>query len=490
MVLCRRALWAVAGVACLCCGARGAAATDLSDGRRIILQRGLQIQSLGFVDSTPLPPANYSTWAGAHFTTFSSWYDTNSEKKLAWTMPWSRWMRTDGTNPLTNNETTQHLSEMVSLQYGDELNQDTTGTLDAATTNTIATTFASWHQQYGSDFLAYTNFGANNASKSLTPAALANFQQAANPDMLMFDAYPRQLVTMSTWYTETAKYRAAGIAGNDGTGNKPIPYGQYLDLYRTSYTATLPSESFVRLQEFGSWAFGYTFLSAFVYNKPNNTGVYPTLFSADGDGSPTAVYDQVAEANRQSLNLGPALVRLRSSDVRMIPGSGKSLPSGVAGWAVGAGGSSFMTSITNVTSPGGAPSASYGDTLVGYFEPLLADNSDFPFADGTHFMLVNGSTSGSAAGSAQWYHLTFDFGSSGFDSLQLLNRDTGSVSLVPLTHLTGSQYALDWNLEGGTGDLFRFSNSSSVPEPSPLATAALALVANGFLVRRSRRPQR
>lgn len=28
--------------------------------------------------------------------------------------------------------------------------------------------------------------------------------------------------------------------------------------------------------------------------------------------------------------------------------------------------------------------------------------------------------------------------------------------MVPLTHLGGSHYSLDWSLEGGTGDLFRF----------------------------------
>src|SRR5678815_2244129 len=107
-------------------------AYDISPGRQIILDRGLQLQSLGFVDSTPLAPSSYTSWAGANFTTFSSWYDTNSEKKLAWTMPWSRWMRTDGTNPLTSNEINQHLGELVNLQYGDELNQNLDGTLDPA----------------------------------------------------------------------------------------------------------------------------------------------------------------------------------------------------------------------------------------------------------------------------------------------------------------------------------------------------------------------
>src|SRR5207249_4490501 len=221
-----------------------------------------------------------------------------------------------------------------------------------------------------------------------------------NPDMLMFDAYPRQFVTLNTWYAEMQKYRVAGLAGNDGSGQKPIPYAQYLDLYRTSYGASQPDESFVRLQEFASWAFGYTFVTAFVYNKPNNATVFPTMFSSDGDGAPTAVYDSVAEANRQSLNLGPALVRLTSSDIRMIPGTGHALPAGISGWAPGAGGNNYITNITPITGPGGAISTNYGDALIGYFEPLLTDNSAYLFADGTHFMIVNAASTGTATGKA------------------------------------------------------------------------------------------
>ena len=453
-----------------------AVGADLSLGRQILLDRGLQIQSLGFVTSTPAPPTDFSLWSSAHFTTFNSWNDSNSEKTLQWTMPWSRWMKTDGSNPLTNNELTKHLSEMVSLQYGDELNQ-AAGGLDAGTINTMAATFADWHSQYGNNFLAYTNFGANNAAKSMTPAGLATYMQAAKPDMLMFDAYPRQYVTLSTWYTEMQKYRIAGLGGIDGTGAKPIPYAQYMDWYRGSYTDSQPGESFVRLQEFASWAFGYTFVTGFIYNKTNNVTVYPTMFASDGDSQPTEVFDEVAEANRQSLNLGRTLVRLVSSDVRMIPGTGHTLAPGLAAWAPGAGGNSYITGITPVKQAGGSPSTSYADVIIGYLEPLLDDNSDDPFADGTHFMIVNGASNGAAADKAQWYHLTFDFGGTGFDSLQRLSRDTGEVELVPLTHLTASQYSLDWNLEGGTGDLFRFWNSS-VPEPGPvwLAASCAALI--------------
>ncbi|HVV01026.1 MAG TPA: hypothetical protein VHH88_06660, partial [Verrucomicrobiae bacterium] len=338
-------------------GAKKASGFELSNGRRVMLERGLQIQSLGFISSTPAAPTNFSTWNAAHFTAFNSWNDRNSEKILGWTMPWARWIKTDGGNPLTANETNQHSTELVSLQYGDELNQDGAGTIDPDTMAAMSQAYASWRSLVGTNFLAYSNFGANNASKSMTPYGLAEYMQSTMPDMLMFDAYPRQYVTLSTWYAEMQKYRLAGIAGIDGSGRRPIPYAQYLDLYRGSYSASLPDEAFVRLQEFASWAFGYTFVTAFVYNKPNNVTVYPALFSSDGDSTPTAVLAQLTEANRQSLNLGPALVRLTSSDLRMIPGSANSLPAGIPLWSRGAGGSAFITSIVPITGPGGNTSS-------------------------------------------------------------------------------------------------------------------------------------
>jgi hypothetical protein len=108
-----------------------------------------------------------------------------------------------------------------------------------------------------------------------------------------------------------------------------------------------------------------------------------------------------------------------------------------------AGGNAAAASIIPIQQPGGGNSSSYNDVFVGYLEPLRAGNDDYPFAGGTHFMIVNGASTGTAVGQAQWYHLAFDFGASGFDSLQKLSRDTGRIEFVPLTHLTGSQYSVD-----------------------------------------------
>ena len=58
----------------------------------------------------------------------------------------------------------------------------------------------------------------------------------------------------------------------------------------------------------------------------------------------------------------------------------------------------------------------------------------------------------------QQIRVDFDFTSSGIDSLQRLNRLTGEVETVALIHDGGTKYHLDLELDGGTGDLFKFDD--------------------------------
>ena len=83
-------------------------------------------------------------------------------------------------------------------------------------------------------------------------------------------------------------------------------------------------------------------------------------------------------------------------------------------------------------------------------------------------MIVNGlsDATGSAADCRQQIHLAFDFGTSGINSLLRLSRDTGQVEEVALVHGSGSQYSLDLNLDGGTGDLFKFNNGGMFVVPN------------------------
>ena len=458
------------------CHAASDAAGDyvLSRGRQLLLDHGLQIQSLvhpqGFSD--------IELWKSANFSTYDFWEWTNLEvlQQLPANQQWARQYE-------ANNPDTKYLSEgeltrkntLVRYQYGDELTED--DLLSPARLSDMAATYAEWRQLYP-NAIVHTN------SDTQVPAsALATYMQAAQPDMVMFDYYPQFSFPASdrmAWYSAMQTYRLAGLAGNDGTSTAPIPYAQFLNLFRGSYEEPNASESFVGLQQFASWAFGYTLVDGFIYThigSPVET-LAAVMFDTEDDSSPNEGFDYVQETNRLSHNVGPALVRMISTDIRMIPGRNGSLPnplpSGLSAWSAGTANTGdyadYITSIQPTVSQGGANDTTYSDVLIGYFDPLLSDNSGATFVDGLHFMIVNGSATGMALQSAQWYHLTFDFADSGFDSLVQLSRDTGQVDLVSLTHLSGSTYYLDLNLPGGMGDLLGFWDSRNplptMPDPS------------------------
>jgi hypothetical protein len=479
------------------CSVHDAAAYELSRGRQILLNQGLQLHSLVYTHD-PALFSDMDLWDSANFTAFNFFFYRTSS--LLPYLPADKefgvvsHLNFPATTFLDANEM-PYANRLVAYQYADEM-----GTIseDPALLSDMKATFAEWRNRYP-NVLAYTNSSANE----LNAAQLASYMQAAEPDMISVDRYPgysfnnpTSATARSFWYATMQKYRLAGLAGIDGTGTKPIPYAQYLELFRYEYNQAKPSESFVRLQQNASWAFGYTFTNAFVYNQfgPVEQGTLPTMFDAPGDTAPNVVFNYVKETNRQSLNLGPALVRLVSTDVFMIPGTGKTVTdTGLAQWSANAGSTNsytdYLTSISPTTSQGGATDFFFNDILIGYSEPLLSDNTGATFADGLHFMIVNGSASGTAAQSAQWYRLTFDFLSSDFNSLVRLSRDTGEVELVPLTHLGGSLYRLDLNLPGGTGDLFAYWNSSdplpTIPEPA--SSGILAVLVSAALLKRNTR---
>jgi len=482
-----------------CTAVDAAGPYTVSRGRQILLDRGLQLQSLVMPNQPKVPASpglsDTAQWLSANFTTINLWQSWNSFNQplmasLDSLQPGTPWSRTSAQYGDLYEDELPRVADFVSFQYKDEQPQT------PEVLNEERAFFAYWKYAYPNT-IAHTNF----SYQQLDAAGLASYMSYTKPDMLMFDFYPSfffsnppDTSSRETWYSTMRLYRTAGLAGIDGTGTEPIPYAQYLANFRSSYSAQLPSESFVRLQQNASWAFGYTFTTSFVYNEYTLGGTTtPVMFNSIGDSDPNNVFDYVTEANRQSQNLGPALTRLVSTGIFMTPGSSRSLTgTDLTAWSAGAGSTAnftdYITSITPTVSAGGAADTTFEDILVGYFEPLLADNTGATFADGLHFMIVNGdagtvgtSTVGGslASASAQWYQLTFDFTGSTFDSLVRLSRATGAVEAVPLTFLGGFNYSLDLNLEGGTGDLFAFWDSS---DPLPTIPPLSALMAGSTAV--------
>ena len=460
-----------------------------SRGRQLILDHGLQIQGQNSLRGYTAP-LNIERWLDANFTTINFQYLGGSSHtallgQMADATAWGRWATEKSWLP---GEAT-FAENCVSIQYLDEIYPFNPGVLED-----MAEGFAEW-RVLAPNALTYTGFYGNQVSAS----QLNTFMVTARPDMLMYDHYPGYHATRESWYAEMQKYRTTALKGYDGTGSQPIPYGQYMQAFRTSYSEPLPSETFIRRQQFASWAFGFSFVSHFVYSDvvwpppPAESEVVPVMFFSPGDTDPTPMFDYIAETNRQSRNLAPALERLVSTDIRMIVGKANGVAnpsiSGISTWTEGSqntsGYTDFITDIVPLGQDYTNPDYNnYSDTLVGYFRPLLADNTGYTFADGLCFMIVNGAGNESgldipvdaggnpdpdamAASTAEalgeWYHVAFDFADSDIDSLVRLSRDTGETEIVPLTHYADSVYYFTLYLPGGTGDLFAFWDSSTEP---------------------------
>jgi autotransporter-associated beta strand protein len=188
-------------------------------------------------------------------------------------------------------------------------------------------------------------------------------------------------------------------------------------------------------------------------------------------------YDQFKESSRQSMNLGPALTRLISysngpagggtsivrgrdslGNLNLIPNSWKDFNVNDA-----PPNQQYLAGVSAVnlgTKNNGHP----GDVYIGFFNPLHASFGN-PVGT-TYFMITNGlgaylqDPTLLTSDTIQQITLDFNFGASGINSLQRLNRDTGLVEVLPLTHISGDHYRYIFNLEGGTGDLFKYNDGS------------------------------
>ena len=475
-----------------------AQAQGLDRGHRVLLERGLQLHAWAYPGSGPgITGWDFGRWAESNFTGIGLSGGGYGDELGAAGIPWTRIMYHGRSypNPLTAADIEPHERPYASLLVSLDVGHENKKLMDPVELANLATIYATLRSRYPDVLMHSVQSG-----RQYDIDELRTFMQATQPDMLMFDDYPFTPANKSGIgipgfvFQAMETYRLLGLEGNDGTGNHPIPVAQFTQTYVPSYAA---SESQIRLNVFSSWAFGYKLVHSFIYDgnwerkevdgEWVNHGVGPLLFDGPGTDNPTPQFCYVAETNRQSLNLGPALVRLISTDTHVIlkggpAGPPPSDPSGedrLFFWDSSA--DPYITAI-KATNPGSINGGNPGDVTVGYFEPLDASFTNPGHKHDIHFRIVNGLSdrNGSAAECAQQIHLEFDFGDSGITSLERLSRDTGLVEPVSLVSDGGSLYHLDLVLDGGVGDLFKFNNGGTfVSGPYVPPHAQPNLVYNG-----------
>jgi hypothetical protein len=373
-----------------------------------------------------------------------------------------------------------YLSQLVSLQLGDEWN------LDDASTRTRA---VDWFTAVSNDW-PNTIIYANNGG-GISDGNIIDFVSRAHPDMITFDVYPWKSVydtnqsnhigaviggTPVTWYSVLRIYRDISRAFG-------IPFGSYVQTFHSVeeyppfnvYRDPSPSE--LRLNHFGALAFDAKMLIDFHYNNGSSS-----LFtSPGGDSYPNALYYEKADCALRARNFGKATLRLKPAEeatsqwttsMLFIRGrsSGGALNPIPINFYAGPGNANTYTDwvyqrndpyLTNnwlITNKGTRNNGQPGDVIISWFQPLDESFDGPGFTNEIYMMVVNGLSdpTGTAADCRQQVKLNF---SSTVSAIEMLNSLTGLAEVQQLPLMNGLRQ-LVLNLDGGDAALFKFSDGA------------------------------
>lgn len=433
----------------------------LDKGHQLLENSGLQIWGLN-TDSFQYS-FNYNNLTAANMNAVMWSHGQSNPGVLSAGQKWGKWVDHLG-NPATalNATETAHYADLLAIQVGDEQQTD----LESPNGATKAWFNAAHAGNYFTDKLMYVNSTYVNDVN-----AYINFVATANPDALSWDAYPFGTtgVYPYNWLGKAQIFRRVALGSYIGAHGAPArPYGLYLQTYHGGDGARDPGDVEMRWQMFTAWTLGYTFVDAFTAGGGNTS-----LFnSGDGNSPHQPTYDQFKESARQSRNLGPALTKLISYGYgpNIVLGKDASGTTNLVpiDWplfnkANAPPNQQYLGSVV-AQNPGTKNGGQPGDVYVGFFNPLLASYGD-P-AGTAYFMVTNAlgaylqDATLTPADCAQQITLDFDFGSSTVNSLQRLRRSDGQVEVVPLSYISGNKYRLLFDLEGGTGDLFKYNDGT------------------------------
>ena len=521
-----RALALAIGLAGMMLGQVQLAQAQLSKGSQLLLNRGLQLQ--GLVQCADF--FHLDTYSNASYTSINWGFASNPDSMDSTAgEPWSRWVSDTTVMPPQSGEA-PYLNQLVALQLGDEwdLNSDS-----------VRTTLVNWFNSVRTNW-PNTILYHNNWAGQILDAQLSDFIARAQPDMLFFDGYPWQSDYATgtplggpptSWYSELRRYRAWGMTYN-------IPFGVYRQTFHAvqDYNTTIyrnPSPSELRLSTSAALAFNAKFLTDFVYNAGATSlfDILPNGYS--GDLYTNALYVEQADANRRAFNLGKALICLKpvyemhnSTDASPPPGPASAYPSFADGTVssimimrgrIMSGGVtnatalpiSFANSPASTGNPANPTSLIYswwesnkndpyftgwgvtnkagvknnglpGDAFVAWFKPLDESFDGPNYTNEVYFLVVNGltDTNGTAADCMQEIHMDFSFGSSGINSVVMLDPETGLLQTNTL-QVVSTKRRLILDLNGGDAVLFKFADGAPfvghiTPQAAKLSVAMQA----------------
>lgn len=447
----------------------------LSRASRVLIDKGIQFHAWITTDDTGRAYPTANEYRGINFTGATYYEPDLYNDALHAAVPETQWnlakapfcTNAVGKNPANNSNwltpvQQANASKCVSICFGDEQGYST------AEEGYLKNWFDLTHLYYP-DILCHTNQYTNQWSSS----QLDSYMRNAKPDLLTLDNYYFGLTNATKDYAIPGKImdtlntiRPKALAGYDGSGTSPIAFGQYLLGFTTDSGPYYITESQTYLVPNITLAMGGKWLDLFRWEYGSTTSFI--LF--DQNRNPTSHYYDYAEVARQTKNLGPHLVRLNNTDVRILPGSHlnsstpveNSLPNTVQRFAAN---SNYYISSISAQNLGTENNGLAGDVVIGYFSPLpgIDTSTFFTSTNPRYFMVCNALTSGnglapqnqhgSCLETKQKVTITFDIGSYSPTKLKKVSRDTGNIENVTLTPVSGTIYKLELTLGGGQAEL-------------------------------------
>jgi hypothetical protein len=259
-------------------------------------------------------------------------------------------------------------------------------------------------------------------------------------------------------YTVLETFRRAGLA-------KGVPYWNYLNAYVGQETdcQVTHTRSDLLWQAMAGLTYGYTGHFWFIYQAasvghPSATDWGGSILNqptGTWGSSPTPFHGVVGDINRRLANLGKAITRLTSTDVRFIRANHplSEQPVDMPTWTPGAGGFPFLYEV------GPAPGQPPLEILVGFFvDPFGERYMMVQNARHTHSTRrPNPPLPGSDA--VGTIHLNFDFSGAGglfTDHVRVLRSVDGVRGDLPLEDLGGNLRRANIILEAGDAVLLKF----------------------------------
>jgi hypothetical protein len=420
-------------------------AATISKAERVFIEHGLQIHALAFVDD----PFHLNTLKNCNFTGVNWGFKPHAKAhgKPPGEVLWNYWTSSESETEL-NPEAQPYAPKLIALQLRDEQDMNNPEVRAAATK-----WFETARKNFPNTILYSNQYGGQVTNENMT-----KYWETCHPDMLSFDTYPL-LEGPDNWmafYGDAQRYRKLALAWG-------VPCAMWLQTFHGENRYRDPSESEMRLNQFAAWTFGYKMVTAFTYNAGSTN-----LFKGPGDQNPKPAYHQLKKINREALNLGPSLVRLRSYDVRFLPGQhmenakpvDNPLPIDIQPWRYKEN-DPFIRGFT-IENIGSKNNKLKGDVIIGWFRPVEPrPKGVLPTADTNeiYLMVTNGLCDRTATASdvRQRITLNLHFLNSGITSMQRRSRTTGKVEELPLKPTAEKgRYILTLELHGGTGELLKF----------------------------------